>query len=75
VVCRELSKTHEEIVRGTLAELAAWATPPAAEKQDRTSGAVRGEITLVVAGLDRRSRRRVRDPGGTGGPPGLPAPG
>ena len=25
VVCRELTKTHEEIRRGTLAELAAWA--------------------------------------------------
>jgi 16S rRNA (cytidine1402-2'-O)-methyltransferase len=48
VVCRELTKTHEEIVRGTLAELAAWAG----------SGAVRGEITLVVAGTARRSRTR-----------------
>ena len=26
VVCRELTKTHEEIVRGSLAELADWAT-------------------------------------------------
>jgi 16S rRNA (cytidine1402-2'-O)-methyltransferase len=50
VVCRELTKTHEEIVRGTLAELTAWAG----------SGPVRGEITLVVAGLDRVSRRRAR---------------
>jgi 16S rRNA (cytidine1402-2'-O)-methyltransferase len=39
VVCRELTKTHEEIRRGTLAELAGWA-----------QGGVRGEITLVVAG-------------------------
>ena len=39
VVCRELTKTHEEIVRGTLAELAAWA-----------QGEVRGEVTLVLAG-------------------------
>ena len=39
VVCRELTKTHEEVRRGTLAELAAWA-----------AGGVRGEITLVVAG-------------------------
>jgi 16S rRNA (cytidine1402-2'-O)-methyltransferase len=38
-VCRELTKTHEEIRRGTLAELAAWA-----------AGDVRGEITLVVGG-------------------------
>jgi 16S rRNA (cytidine1402-2'-O)-methyltransferase len=49
VVCRELTKAHEEIRRGTLAELAGWAA----------SGAVRGEITLVVAGLGRRSRRRA----------------
>ena len=28
VVCRELTKTHEEIKRGTLAELAAWAALP-----------------------------------------------
>jgi 16S rRNA (cytidine1402-2'-O)-methyltransferase len=39
-VCRELTKTHEEVLRGTLAELATWA----AESQ------VRGEITVVVAG-------------------------
>jgi 16S rRNA (cytidine1402-2'-O)-methyltransferase len=72
VVCRELTKTHEEIRRGTLAELAAWAG----------SGAVRGEITLVVAGLGRRSRADVRavrdlgDPGAPGGGPGGPgAPG
>src|SRR5579859_3364949 len=46
VVCRELTKTHEEIVRGPLAELAAWATA-----RDQQSGGVRGEITLVVAGV------------------------
>jgi 16S rRNA (cytidine1402-2'-O)-methyltransferase len=56
VVCRELTKIHEEIVRGTLAELAAWAAAAGGG-----SGAVRGEITLVVAGTDRRSRRRARD--------------
>jgi 16S rRNA (cytidine1402-2'-O)-methyltransferase len=38
-VCRELTKTYEEVRRGTLAELADWA-----------GGDVRGEITLVVAG-------------------------
>jgi 16S rRNA (cytidine1402-2'-O)-methyltransferase len=38
-VCRELTKTHEEVRRGSLAELAAWA-----------ADGVRGEITLVVAG-------------------------
>ncbi|HUL26898.1 MAG TPA: 16S rRNA (cytidine(1402)-2'-O)-methyltransferase [Streptosporangiaceae bacterium] len=39
VVCRELSKTHEEIRRGTLRELAEWA-----------HGGLLGEVTLVVAG-------------------------
>ncbi|WP_319430608.1 16S rRNA (cytidine(1402)-2'-O)-methyltransferase [Mycobacterium sp. RTGN5] len=39
VVCRELTKVHEEIVRGSLAELAQWAD----EK-------VLGEITVVLAG-------------------------
>ena len=38
-VCRELTKTYEEVVRGPLAELRDWA-----------AGEVRGEITLVVAG-------------------------
>jgi 16S rRNA (cytidine1402-2'-O)-methyltransferase len=41
--CRELTKTHEEVRRGTLAELAEWA-----------AAGVRGEITLVVAGAPRR---------------------
>ncbi len=39
VVCRELTKTHEEIVRGTLGELAEWA-----------ADGVLGEITVVLAG-------------------------
>jgi 16S rRNA (cytidine1402-2'-O)-methyltransferase len=39
VVCRELTKTHEEVVRGTLAELAEWAVD-----------GVLGEITVVLAG-------------------------
>ncbi|WP_184881082.1 16S rRNA (cytidine(1402)-2'-O)-methyltransferase [Actinomadura livida] len=38
-VCRELTKTYEEVRRGTLGELAAWAEE-----------GVRGEITLVVGG-------------------------
>jgi 16S rRNA (cytidine1402-2'-O)-methyltransferase len=41
VVCRELTKTHEEIVRGSLQDLAEWA-----------EGEVRGEITLVIAGAE-----------------------
>jgi 16S rRNA (cytidine1402-2'-O)-methyltransferase len=39
VVCRELTKTYEEVRRGRLAELAAWA-----------ADGVRGEVTVVVAG-------------------------
>lgn len=38
-VCRELTKTYEEVRRGGLGDLAAWA-----------SGGVLGEVTLVVAG-------------------------
>jgi 16S rRNA (cytidine1402-2'-O)-methyltransferase len=38
-VCRELTKTYEEVRRGGLAELAGWA-----------AAGVRGEITLVVGG-------------------------
>lgn len=38
-VCRELTKTYEEVVRGSLADLAAWAVDGA-----------RGEITVVVEG-------------------------
>ncbi len=38
-VCRELTKTYEEIRRGPLSELAVWAAE-----------GVKGEITLVVAG-------------------------
>ncbi|TVT13184.1 16S rRNA (cytidine(1402)-2'-O)-methyltransferase [Amycolatopsis acidiphila] len=38
-VCRELTKTYEEVRRGTLAELAEWA-----------ADGVRGEITVVLEG-------------------------
>ncbi|EAP97181.1 putative tetrapyrrole methylase [Janibacter sp. HTCC2649] len=38
-VCRELTKTYEEVRRGSLVELVAWA-----------DDGVRGEITVVVAG-------------------------
>ena len=38
-VCRELTKTHEEVRRGPLAELVDWA-----------AGGVRGEVTVVVTG-------------------------
>ena len=38
-VCRELTKIHEEVRRGRLADLAAWAAE-----------GVLGEVTVVVAG-------------------------
>jgi 16S rRNA (cytidine1402-2'-O)-methyltransferase len=44
VVCRELTKTHEEVLRGTLAELAGWAAE-----------GVLGEITVVLAGAAPRA--------------------
>lgn len=40
-VCRELTKTYEEVLRGTLAELA-----------DRTADGVLGEIVVVLEGAD-----------------------
>jgi len=45
-VCRELTKTYEEVRRGTVAELVAWSEP-----------GVRGEITVVVAGADAAEAR------------------
>ena len=50
-VCRELTKTYEEIRRGTLAELARWAG----------EGEPRGEITLVVAGAPAGPPARPTD--------------
>jgi len=44
VVCRELTKVHEEVVRGSLDELAAWA-----------DDGVLGEITVVLAGATPRA--------------------
>ncbi|BBF99717.1 MULTISPECIES: 16S rRNA (cytidine(1402)-2'-O)-methyltransferase [Pseudonocardia] len=41
-VCRELTKTYEQVRRGTLAELAEWAA----------SGDVLGEVTMVLAGAE-----------------------
>ncbi|MGW1913937.1 16S rRNA (cytidine(1402)-2'-O)-methyltransferase [Streptomyces sp. NPDC002076] len=43
-VCRELTKTYEEVRRGPLAELAEWAAQ-----------GVRGEITVVVEGAPERA--------------------
>ena len=53
VVCRELTKTHEEVLRGSLAELAEWA-----------ADGVLGEITVVLAGATPKSR--PADPGRRG---------
>ena len=44
VVCRELTKTHEEVKRGSLDELASWA-----------ADGVLGEITVVLAGAEPRT--------------------
>jgi 16S rRNA (cytidine1402-2'-O)-methyltransferase len=49
-VCRELTKTHEEVLRGTVAELASWAA----------GAQVRGEITVVLAGASQ-ARAAVDD--------------
>lgn len=43
-LCRELTKVHEEVVRGTLTELVA-----------STEGEVRGEIVLVVEGAEAKA--------------------
>jgi len=42
-VCRELTKSYEEVVRGPLADLVTW-----------SRGEVRGEITLVIGGAPDR---------------------
>ncbi|MEI2765447.1 MAG: 16S rRNA (cytidine(1402)-2'-O)-methyltransferase [Dermatophilaceae bacterium] len=44
-VCRELTKVHEQVRRGTLGELSEWA-----------AAGVLGEVTLVVAGGPRAPR-------------------
>ena len=53
-VCRELTKTYEEVRRGTLAELVTWARE-----------GILGECTIVVAGAsasDRRAAQGLREP-------------
>lgn len=47
-VCRELTKTYEEVARGGLAELVEWA---AGQEQG-----VRGEVTIVVGGVVAEAR-------------------
>ncbi len=50
-VCRELTKTYEEVRRAPLGELAAWAA----------GHELRGEITLVVGGAPPRAAARPDD--------------
>lgn len=50
-VCRELTKTYEEVRRGSLAELTAWAS----------ADEVRGEIVVVVGGAQPSSPPDVQD--------------
>ena len=59
-VCRELTKVHEEVVRGTAAELA----------ERYAAGPPRGEVVLVVGGAPPAVRTRSR-----GGRRGAPAGG
>ena len=49
-VCRELTKTYEEVKRGGLADLATWA-----------ADGVRGEITVVVAGASSSPLEQTDD--------------
>lgn len=42
-ICREMTKTYEEVIRGTLGEALEWSN----------SNEVRGEITIVLAGAPR----------------------
>lgn len=48
-ICRELTKTYEEVRRGSLTELI-----------DGLGNGVRGEITVVVAGADEQDLRAAR---------------
>ena len=50
-ICREMTKTYEETIRGTLSELLAWSN----------SKEVLGEITLVIAGADSGSAEKTSD--------------
>ncbi|WP_445154958.1 16S rRNA (cytidine(1402)-2'-O)-methyltransferase [Arthrobacter sp. Hor0625] len=50
-VCRELTKTYEEVIRGTLRELLEWAE----------TNEVRGEIAVVVGGAPEREPGRPED--------------
>lgn len=51
-VCRELTKTYEEVRRGPLGELADWAAE-----------GIRGEVTIVVTGADPTAGAPTDPPG------------
>jgi 16S rRNA (cytidine1402-2'-O)-methyltransferase len=50
-ICREMTKTYEETIRGSLAELITWAD----------SREVLGEITLGIAGVEEGSQSKSAD--------------
>lgn len=50
-ICREMTKTYEETIRGTLSDLLAWSK----------SKEVLGEITLVIAGADSGSAEKTSE--------------
>ena len=47
-ICREMTKTYEEVIRGSISSLLAWAE----------SREVLGEITLVIAGVSEGSEEK-----------------
>ena len=55
-VCRELTKTYEEVLRGPLADVVAEADARAA-----AGDGLRGEICVVVAGAPERAAASVGD--------------
>ena len=50
-ICRELTKTYEEVIRGSLSELLEWAE----------NNEVRGEIAVVVGGAPEREPGKPED--------------
>jgi 16S rRNA (cytidine1402-2'-O)-methyltransferase len=50
-ICREMTKTYEETVRGSIADLQSWAT----------NREILGEITLVFAGVAEGSEMKTAD--------------
>ncbi len=50
-VVREISKTYEEVIRGSISDLVSWAQ----------AKEVLGEITLVIAGVENTGKKEVDD--------------